>query len=164
MYSCFYCERVSMLAITGNAILVATEQQAPCFWGRGHGDSKNLLACLVSLHVCARITDPLWRSHATADCTCTGAWKCQWKKQNLMAEDHMHCLFGVVVFCCAIHRGLRESCAKDAIYCPSGGQDWKAMLPFHFTHYGPSWCVLPHIAGWKLRPHESNGILTQAVV
>ena len=32
MYSCFYCERVSMLAITGNAILVATEQQAPCFY------------------------------------------------------------------------------------------------------------------------------------
>ena len=157
-----------MLAITGNAILVATEQQAPCFWGRGHGDSKNLLACFVSLHVCARITDPLWRSHATADCTCTGAWKCQWQKKKTY-DWGSQALFVWTgqqdVFCCAIHRGLRESCAKDAIYCPSGGQDWKARLPFYFYPlYGPQhWCVLLHIAGWKLRPHESKGIFTQAV-
>ena len=73
------------------------------------------------------------------------------RKKKLMTEDHKHCFVWTGqqdVFCCAIHRGLRESCAEDdAVYCPSGGQDWKAMLPFHFTHYGPSWCVLPHIAG-----------------
>jgi len=140
-----------MLAITGNAILVATEQQAQCFWGRGHGDSKNLLACLVSLHVCARITDPLWRSHATADCTCTGAWKCQWQKKKLMTEDHKHCLFGlanrmcsVVLFTVAWERAVQRM-PSTALVADKIGRLGSLSI---FTHYmvhntGAFCCTLP---------------------
>jgi len=168
-----------MLAITGNAILVATEQQAPCFfffWRvRPHafekGDLRIQRTCLLAwwawmfvlelrIHSEDHILEPLALALEPESAND--------RKKKLMTEDHKHCFVWTGqqdVFCCAIHRGLRESCAKDAIYCPSGGQDWKARLPFYFYPlYGPQhWCVLLHIAGWKLRPHESKGIFTQAV-
>jgi len=163
-----------MLAITGNAILVATEQQAPCFfffWRvRPHafekGDLRIQRTCLLAwwawmfvlelrIHSEDHILEPL--ALALEPESANERNKILWLRITCTVCLEWSC-------CCAIHRGLRESCAEDdAVYCPSGGQDWKAMLPFHFTHYGPSWCVLPHIAGWKLRPHELKHIFTQVL-